>query len=238
MRIFLGFFGLTRSLRHTIGGLRTQIFAPLAAGPIPTLRYGHFHLPPVISNRRSGEFALPTDPGEVDLLELDACRVEPQDEAFIADAFSLAKLYPDHYGDHYASARNLCFQLRSLACLWDMLAGTLGEADWVAFLRPDLLYLDPLDLAGLVTRMAREGADLAVPAWQAWGGLNDRFAVANARAADIYATRIRRMAAAAAAVGALHAETLLGYTASVERLRVMRVPTRAVRIRANGQPAM
>jgi hypothetical protein len=191
----------------------------------------------MISNPRSGEFALPTDPAEADLLALDACRIDPQDPELIAGTLALARRYPDHYGDQYASARNLCFQLRSLAALWEMLAEVVTEQDWVAFLRPDLLYIDPLDLVGVAGRMTAEGADIAVPAWQAWGGLNDRFALTNARGAEIYATRLRRIAEAIASVGALHAETLLAYAVATERLRVLRLPARAIRIRANGQPA-
>jgi hypothetical protein len=238
MRIFLAFFGLTRSLRHTIGSIRAHITEPLAAGYMEAPRYGHFHLPAEISNARSGEFGLPADPAEVALLDLDAGRTDPQDLTLIADPLAVAAQYPDHYGDNYASVRNLCFQLRSLHELWGLLEPVVTEQDWVAFLRPDLLYLDPLDLAGIVARMLRDGSHLAVPAWQAWGGLNDRFAIANARAAKIYATRLTRLEAATASMGALHAETLLGYTAAVERLRVARVPARAIRIRANGQPAV
>ena len=111
------------------------------------------------------------------------------------------------------------------------------EQDCVVFLRPDLLYLDRIDVPQIIGSMAREGADLAVPAWQGWGGLNDRFAVATARGARIYATRIVWLAAAAAAANGVHAETLLEFATIIEQVHVAKLQARAVRIRANGRAA-
>ncbi len=237
MRIFVGFFGITRSLRHTIGSITKQIYHPLEQAGFAPARYGHFHLPDAIFNRRSAEFGLPIDPAEASLLELQDCRLDHQHPELIAETLAIAQRHPDPYGDNYASAANLCFQLRSLHELWKLMEPHITEQDWVAFLRPDLLYLDRLDLPNMVASLSRQNADLAVPAWQSWGGLNDRFAIANARAAKIYATRITRLEAATKKIGALHAETLLAFTVGAERLRVGRLQQRALRIRANGKPA-
>ena len=81
----------------------------------------------------------------------------------------------------------------------------------------DLLYLDRIDVLQIVASMAKEGTDLAVPTWQDWSGLNDRFAVATARGARVYATRLGWLEAAAA--DGVHAETLLYFAAAVEQLR-------------------
>jgi len=237
MRIFLGFFGITRSLRHTIGSITKHIFEPLQQAGFAPARYGHFHLPDGIFNRRSGEFGLAIDREEAALLELQGCQLDQQHPALIAETLAIAHRYPDPYGDNYSSAANLCFQLRSLHELWNLIEPQITEQDWVVFLRPDLLYLDRLDLPNIVAGLSRQNADLAVPAWQPWGGLNDRFAIANARAAQIYATRITRVEAATKKIGALHAETLLAFTVGAQRLRVGRLQQRALRIRANGKPA-
>jgi hypothetical protein len=237
MRIFLGFFGLTRSLRYTIHSIRARVFAPLVESGIAATRYGHFHLPVTIVNSRSGELGLLTDPTEANLLELQHCKVDAQEPGLIAEAFELTRSYPDCYYDNYASARNICFQLRSLNCLWNMMREAVTEQDWVVFLRPDLLYLDRIDVPQIIASMEKEGTDLAVPAWQGWGGLNDRFAVATARGARVYATRVGWLEAAAAAANGVHAETLLDFAAAVEQLRVGGLPARAVRIRANGHAA-
>ncbi len=237
MRIFLGFFGITRSLKYTIHSIRGQVFAPLADSGVVATRYGHFHLPVTIFNSRSGELGLPSDPTEANLLELEHCQIDAQDPELIAETLEVTLGYPDCYNDDYASARNICFQLRSLNCLWDMMQAVVTEQDCVVFLRPDLLYLDRIDVPQIIASMAREGADLAVPAWQGWGGLNDRFAVATARGARIYATRVVWLAAAAAAANGVHAETLLHFATIVEQVHVAQLQARAVRIRANGRAA-
>jgi hypothetical protein len=236
-RIFLGFFGITRSLRHTIGSIRDNIYAPLARSGMGASRYGHFHLPEMIDNRRSGEAALPVDPLEYQLLELDHHQQDPQEPSLIAAPLAIARQYPDPYQDNYVSMRNLCFQLRSLHRLWDAIAPALTDSDWVVFLRPDLFYLHQLDVAALIDRMAGDGADLAVPAWQSWGGLNDRFAIANARGARFYATRLHLLRDALEAIPSFRAERLLAYAAARESLVVGQLSARALRIRANGHAA-
>lgn len=238
MRIFVAFFGITRSLRYTAGSVQANLIAPIeAAGHSPCL-YGHFHVPETITNARSREFGEAVDPDEHSLLPFSTCLTEPQDPCVVAASFAAARAYPDRFGDNYASARNLCFQLRSLDRLWMLIEPELAEQDWVLFARPDLLYLDRIDTLGLIETLTRTGSELAVPGWHAWGGLNDRFALANARAAKAYATRLRWLEAGIEASDGLHGESLLGFVTLVEGLRVAALPARAVRIRANGQPAL
>ncbi|MFL5286325.1 MAG: hypothetical protein ACJ8AW_36455 [Rhodopila sp.] len=58
MRCLIGFFGLTRSLRHTVDSIRWAFLDPLRAAGFEVLTAGHFNLPETISNQRSGELAL------------------------------------------------------------------------------------------------------------------------------------------------------------------------------------
>lgn len=176
-RCFIGFFGITRSLRHTAGAVHTNFYEPLRQVGITTLRAGHFNLPETIDNPRSGERNVATDRAESVLLDLDLCWIEPQARASIAVELDVARDFPDTIGDQYRSMENLCHQLRSLDRLWSLLR-LLGvnENDLVLLLRPDLLYLDPLDPAVHLGPLLDGRAELIVPVWQGWGGLNDRFA--------------------------------------------------------------
>lgn len=237
MRLHLGFFGITRSLRFTVGSIRDRVVEPARQAGLRPLLSGHFHLPDAISNARTGEAGILPDPEEAALLGLDRCQVEPQRPNLVADRLSACRDYPDHFGDGYASVRNLCFQLRSLERLWTLMTPQVGDADWILFLRPDLLYLDPLPLAGLIAAMDAGAYEMAVPRWHCWGGLNDRFALCNAYAAEAYATRGRHVAASAAETGGLHPESLLAYAARQAGLRVAPLDVRAVRIRADGSAA-
>ena len=238
MRVLIGFFGITRSLRHTLPSIEQNILAPLRQSGAEIRRYGHFHLPEFIDNPRSAESRQPTDIAEADLLNLDVCEIEPQNPTLVEPSMNEVRAYPDTLRDNYASARNLCFQLRSLNRLWSLMArdAAATNAATILFLRPDLRYLDPIDIPALAGQMRAAGASLAVPDWHQWGGLNDRFALATVHAARIYATRLHALRAGLHAYGGLHGESLLAHAVATAGLRVMPLPVRALRIRAHGAP--
>jgi hypothetical protein len=238
MRCFIGFFGLTRSLSHTARAFRTGFYEPLEHADIPTLRAGHFNLPETITNPRSGELNIKPDRAESALLDLDICWVEPQIRATIITELEVARAFPDAFCDQYRSLANLCHQLHSLERLWSLLE-LLGvtDDDIVLLLRPDLLYLDMLDPAIHLAPLINGTADVIVPGWQSWGGLNDRFAFCTGRSAKVYATRIRLFIDACLAMGGMHAESFLRFVMQRHGLRVASTALRAVRVRANGRIA-
>jgi hypothetical protein len=238
MRCYIGFFGLTRSLRYTAESIKLGFYEPLRNCGFTTLRAGHFNLPDAITNSRSGEFSLVPDRSECTLLDLDLCWIEPQQTSAIAGEFAIARSLPDAFGDEYRSLRNLCHQLHSLRRLWSLLQLLdVKESDVVLLLRPDLLYLDVLDPPLNLAPLLDGHADVIVPGWQSWGGLNDRFAFCNGRAARAYATRMDLFSDACVSLGCMHAEQFLSFVARRHNLRIGLTDLRAVRLRANRQIA-
>ena len=61
----------------------------------------------------------------------------------------------------------------------------------VVYARPDLRYLDDLDVAQLLSRADDE---LYTPFWATWGGLNDRFAFGAPRPAAAFGRRLEHFA--------------------------------------------
>jgi hypothetical protein len=235
MRCLIGYFGLARLTAATAPAIETSIIAPLRQAGFDILRAGHFNRPTALDNPRSGECGAMPEADPERALSLDACLQEAQSDDSIAAALMIARRCPDAFGDGYRSVRNLCHQLYSLDRLWCLLAAFRpAHGDIVLLLRPDLLYLDVLDTARDLVLLQNGHADLVVPAWQSWGGLNDRFAFAMPHAARIYATRYRLIEDGCTALGTLHAETFLGFIAATHRLRVARTSLRAVRLRSNG----
>ncbi|MBS0638756.1 MAG: hypothetical protein JSS43_02720 [Proteobacteria bacterium] len=238
MRCLIGFFGLTRSLPLTAGAIGWAFLDPLRAAGFEVRAAGHFNLPETISNRRSGEDGIVPDRAEAALLGLDVSWVEPQTDDAIATEMQVLRGYTDSYGDGYRSLANLCHQLRSLDRLWSLLSLFEPAAnDIVLLLRPDLLYLDRLEPARDLAPLLAGRADLLVPGWQCWGGLNDRFAFCSARAARLYATRFRLLREACREMRGLHAEHFLHFVVACHGLRIGLTGLRAVRIRADGQVA-
>jgi hypothetical protein len=237
-RCLIGYFGLARLIAATAPAIETNFIAPLREAGFEILRAGHFNCPPVLDNPRSGEHGPAPESDPARALVLDAWEQEPQTDAAISGALAIAQRYPDAFGDEHRSLRNLCHQLRSLDRLWLLLAAFRpAPDDVVLLLRPDLLYLDRLDVSRDLGVLRGGHADLMVPGWQSWGGLNDRFAFATPHAARIYATRYRLIEEGCRGSGTLHAESFLAFTVAQHRLRVARTGLRAVRLRANGDIA-
>lgn len=170
-RCLIGYFGLARLTSATAPAIETNFIAPLQDAGFDILRAGHFNCPPLLDNPRSGEFSITPNSDPAQALVLDAWEQEPQMDAAIADALAIAQRYPDAFDDGYRSLRNLCHQLRSLDRLWSLLAAFRPVPDDVVLLlRPDLLYLDRLDVARDLGVLGAGHADLVVPGWQSWGG--------------------------------------------------------------------
>jgi hypothetical protein len=238
MRCIVGFFGMTRSLRHTARSIEESYLVPLRRAGFPLRRAGHFNLPDMIDNPRSGERGIPPDRHESALLDLELCWIEPQLAENIAEHLAIAQAFPDPFGDEYRSIANLCQQLRSLRRLWSMLMLLPLEADdLILLLRPDLFYLDALSPLEDLHPLIAGRVDLIVPRWQHWGGLNDRFAFCNRRGAEVYARRLDDLIDACLAMGGMHSELFLQLVARHHGLRVGFTDLRAVRVRANGQIA-
>ena len=238
MKIIIGFFGLSRSLRFTMPSIASHILAPITASGLPVIKIGHFNMPKTIDNPRSDERAIVPDRDEIGPLELDLRWVEPQNDQTILSTFNKVARWGDYFGDDYISLRNLCHQLRSLDRLWSLIELAGVEDDDIFFLlRPDLQYVDPLDFFSIFTTIMSNEADLIVPSWQHWGGVNDRFAFGNARAARHYATRWREVEEGCTHLGGMHAETFLRYVVERHGLQLGFTDMRALRVRANGLTA-
>jgi hypothetical protein len=238
MRIILGFFGLTRSLRYTASAISKSIEDPLVALGVPVLKLGDFNLPDLIFNPRSNELGVLPDPTESRLLNLHTVRLHRQEDSDIGDVLEVIKAFPDRFGDQYRSATNLCHQLNSLRRLWTLIQ-TYGvkQNDIILFMRPDLIYLDPVNAARDIFPLLRNEVDIVVPAWQSWGGTNDRFAFCTPAAAEIYATRFDGIIEACLTMNGLHAESYLHAIITESGLRVGFTNLRAARVRANGTVA-
>jgi len=235
MHCLIGFFGLTRSLSHTIESIRWAFLDPLRDAGIPVLTAGHFNLPETTAMGPGGESGVLSSRSEATLLDLDLCWVERQADETIDAEMSAIKALPDVYEDNYASLTNLCHQLRSLDRLWSLLhLFAPWPDDLVLLLRADLLYLDRLEPQRDLEPLVNGQADLILPGWQSWGGLNDRFAFCSVRAARIYATRFRLMAEACQDMHAMHAEQFLRFVVSCHDLRIGLTNMRAARVRGDG----
>lgn len=231
-RIAICFFGITRSLTHTIGSIEENILAP--ARELGEVRiFAHFFQQATIDNPRSGEKgALRQD--EHELLPLDWLQLEEPEICLEQHGFEALKAFGDEWGDDFRSLRNLIHQLHSLQQVTE--AAVEWAPDVIVFARPDLRYMDSLKdvIQAALTRC--DEAIAFIPDWQhATFGLNDRFAVLTPLAAYSYGTRVALMKEFCATRNtALHSESLVRFALMKGSINVSYVPTKAARVRLDG----
>lgn len=236
-RFFIGLYGLNRSLRWTWRSITQNILRPLADAGVDFTVVSHFHVPERIENIRTKEMGIaPVDNGHR-RLPIREMRTDPQTiDLLPPDVRHLVK--PTFDGDRDEDGqtrRNLLFQLRSLQQVWHLIQDQGARRDdLVLFLRPDLRYIDKLDVQDTVSRLSSRTCDLMTPDWQEWGGLNDRFAFCNWHGAEVYAGRGERASTFASNHQCLNAELLLFEAVRDADVRHCYTTMRAQRVRADG----
>lgn len=229
LHIAVCFFGITRSLKHTINSIEENIIFPAQARGTARI-FAHFFDQKVIDNPRSGESGkLPTN--EHLLLHPNWVEIEEPDLCLSEHCFAQVKSYGDAWNDDFRSLRNLIHQLHSLNRV------TRAALDWqpdiFIFARPDLRYHDSL---GRYINAKSNAPLVQLPSWQHWKhGLNDRFAIATgSEAAQAYGTRINLIKQFCHDQNrSLHAELLLRYALEVNSINTKLIGARASRVRSD-----
>lgn len=233
-RIALCFFGITRSLRHTVTSIETRAIRPARAAGEARI-YAHFFRQRRLDHARTPETG-ELDPDEHRLLDPDWLEMEEPEACLETWDFEALKGYGDFWQNEFYSLRNLVHQLHSMNRV--TAAARADGAEICLFLRPDLQYHDSLAPAiGRARRALDAGRPLVqLPWWQAWNGHNDRFAIATGDAAiAAYGSRVTQLAAFCAETGGpVHSESLVAYAMDKAGIPVRTIGARASRVRMNG----
>ena len=231
MKIAICFRGISRSLTHTIPSIRENVLIP--ARTLGEVRvFTHLFDQKEIDNPRTGEKGQ-LDTAEYQLLESDWLSLEPPGECLAQHRFDELKSFGDPWNDNFSSLKNLIHELHSLKQGW--LAAQAWDADAYLFLRPDLLYHQSF-MPVLQQIAQHQKSGLCVPLWQGWGGCNDRFAIANTRAAArCYAERVDRAVDYCTHIGKpLHAEEFLLHCIKQDNIPLWFTGIKGSRVRAHG----
>jgi len=232
-KIAICFFGITRSLKHTIASIDENIISP--AKQLGEVRvFAHFFDQKRVESRRSRESTV-LDPSEYTLLRPDEVEFEKPELCLDVHDFEGLKKYGDARRDDFQSLRNLTHALHSLDKVKEM--ALRWSPDVVVFARPDLLYHHSL---GPPINSALEASKdtVLIPNWQHWrGGYNDRFAVCSSViAAKVYGSRISLVHEYCDYFSEpLHAELLNRYAIEKSSVSVDFFEARATRVRADGR---
>lgn len=232
-KIAIAFFGITRSLHHTISSIECNILEPARRlGEVTT--YAHFFDVSKVINARSGESNI-IDPEEYRLLKADWVKFSQPKSILEEVQFDDIKVFGDHWGDNFTSAANLVHQLYSLRTVATRLLQ--DGPDIVIFCRPDLEYHDSFE-NGLQLAISTTKPLLILPYWQRHkGGLNDRFAICvGEKAATAYGCRLNLALPFCQKLNMeIHSERLVRYSMTKSGVPTRKLDVRASRVRADGR---
>lgn len=189
LKLAICFFGMNRSLSHVVDSIAKNIIEAIPVDMDYQIYGALMHTVLPFTNVRSEEFScLPENNFEklmapkqfelIDQAEIDGMYKEPLINLNLKDIYS----------DQGASLMNVVRELYSIRAVWNLAAK--DKPDYILFLRPDLIYHDKIDFKKYLSLIDLDAGPMVItPSWQKWGGLNDRFGLANFSGAAIYGKR-------------------------------------------------
>lgn len=188
-KVAILFFGLTRSVNETRSSIQKNILSPLTHHGISYRIFVHtYEVNGRYINKRARENSSSLK-SEWELVHPDFVHVEYQEGVLQRKSDFLRNV--ESYGYAWGSpetTRNALLSLHSQKMVFNLLLRSNYTCDGILILRPDLVYVDPLDVPLLLYSTHKN--IVVTPNWQLWGGRNDRFAYGAASAIQLYANRM------------------------------------------------
>jgi len=226
------YWGLCRSTYLTVDSIKTNIYDVLTENGYTYTVYLHtFAINRLYQNKRSQEPPLKLDNDLYKLLNPDHYIVEDQDFADLSMGFQAYKTFADPWRSNYETFDNHIRSLYSLNKVTQLYKMKKGTYDYVIYLRPDVLFLNKLDIKWLT--MINDKTLLA-PDYHIDLPMNDRFCIAKPDTALFYGSRYN-LALDYSFKKPLHSEIFLYDILKKNQINVVDIPLRFRRVRATGQ---
>lgn len=186
-RVALCFYGLNRSLRHTIASINAQIFTPLRIACVSWHVYLHTYAEVTITSPHAGEYGSRIGGAHEMIQLLKPFRYSVTTQAEADARLDLAVYTRTGFAYAEVTQRNLLRQLWSLKLVTALWQPAAAEYRAVAYLRPDLYFVTPLDVVAMLS--ARDD-EIYTPYWHRHLGENDRLAFGGTSAAALWGNRL------------------------------------------------
>ena len=232
-KICIMFFGLLRKLNITLPSIRKNIFIELEKQGYEYDIYIHTYKINTINCPRAGENNIKYDNNQILLFKhpLTKIQIDDQDKIDKTLKFNkiLSKKNPWPEDPSKISMKNVIRQYYSLKRVFEMVKNENKRYDGYLFLRPDMIYLNPLYL-NLIT-MPIEQYNFYSPPWNTYNGVNDRMCLTSYYGAEVYASRLNKVYDETN----IHSETFLKKHLLKNKMIVLPLNLNAYRIRTNGK---
>ena len=224
------FFGLPRATGVTLPSIQRYIFDALKEYSV--FVESCLTIQDSVNNPRSNELCA-LDQSNYDFFKTKPHQLFLPNELLDANLHHRLLLLGDAWQDNGQSLKNLLMQLHSLKLAY--LKIKQNECDVYLFVRPDLLIHEYIPIKEFIEQYAHKKAAM-VPSWQWFGGLNDRFAVVSAKAADAYGLRYDQMLSYCLAnKKPLHGESFIADCLKNNQTIIKTCRTKMSRVRASGE---
>lgn len=235
MKIAIGFFGITRSLKYTIASINKQILDVFKNNQIEYDIFIHtYHL----TNYKNIRTREKVEDHEIDNEEyklLNANYIEIDNQQTIKEKLniSLYRTHPDPWNTNYNSVDNFILGSYSKFRVTNMIEKTKIDYDYILFMRPDCMYLDKFVIAYF---NKVDHNSILIPNFHCYGkyNINDRFAVTTMKTYKIYGN-IFIYLLEMSKKQPLHSETIIGEILYRSNLNIIRTKLNFSRIRFNGK---
>ena len=175
MKVALCFWGLTRSLKHTIHSIKEHVLQPLQLSEIEYTIFMHtYTMSTKYHNPRTGEVNMNLDFDEYKLLNPDYIQIDDQDE--IKSKMQIEKYHslPDPWESNYICLDNFVCAMYSKKQLGIMVKNSNETFDYIVYLRPDVRYLNSIDIRYFYNTHKNR---ICTPNFHLFPQLNDRLAI-------------------------------------------------------------
>lgn len=233
MKVALCFWGITRSLKHTIKSIRKHILEPLQNESIEYKIFLHtfkFNTPYV--NPRAQEIYVKLDFNEYILLNPDYVQIDDQDE--IKEKIHIKKYHtmPDPWESNYICVDNFVCAMYSKKQLGIMVKESEIDFDYIIYLRPDVKFINSFDIRYFSITKKQ---NVCTPNFHLFPKLNDRFCLLQYRNLEKYSKLFDEMYEFST-IFPLHSEKFQHYVMTRKYNWSMRyIPIHFHRVRASGE---
>ena len=177
LKFCICFFGvISRSLDLTIKSINENIFNVLSNKNIKTDLYVHDMQVTNFISTRAKENTIITDKSNLlNTLNCDNLFYDKTNQKEFDNNFNWEKTIKYGYMENnYNAHKNAIRSLYSIKKVTEMWQKKNNKYDYYIYLRPDLLYINKLDIKMILNTLIHSNS-LGTPYWQKWkGGFNDR----------------------------------------------------------------
>lgn len=236
MKFCICFFGvISRSLKYTFKSIKLNILDILKENNIDYDIYIHNNYIQTLNCPRGKEFNCKLDNSIYK--QLNPIKFSETNQNDFDKSYNWHQIFKngDIHNDGFSSIKNAIRELHSVKQVTKLWENTEENYDFFIYLRPDLLYINKLDIELILQNLHNTNL-LFTPNWSKFNGLNDRIYFGNK---DTILKIAKRIDFIPELIGKTrrkyHAEYFMGLVVKTFNISTIDIKLKGLRVRATGK---